>query len=171
MCSSATNLNDTYLLNCFYPFAFFSFMHKLWIFQWECRMIRRKISKGETTCHNKPHFCFVKGNIAKMVMQSGICPFEAKNNICSLAKFFFFLQKIRYLKLWYWGMHFMKIIFVVVSVICWLTSDMVQAVQNPCQMPLTLNVDNDILVNICHIISWPVQDNSRPRWNVSNLYV
>ena len=51
-------------------------------------MIRRKISKGETTCHNKPHFCFVKGNIAKMVMQSGICPFEAKNNIFSLANFF-----------------------------------------------------------------------------------
>ena len=51
-------------------------------------MIRRKISKGETTCHNKPHFCFVKGNITKIVMQSGICPFEAKNNIFSLANFF-----------------------------------------------------------------------------------
>ena len=57
-------------------------------FNEKSRMIRRKISKGETTCHNKPHFCFVKGNIAKMVMQSGICPFEAKNNIFSLANFF-----------------------------------------------------------------------------------
>ena len=43
-------------------------------------MIRRKISKGDIP--------FVKGNIAKMVMQSGICPFEAKNNIFSLANFF-----------------------------------------------------------------------------------
>ena len=59
---------------------------------------RAKIAKEDMTCHNKPHFCFVGAYIIKMVMQSGICPFEAKNNICSLAKFFFFLQKTRYLE-------------------------------------------------------------------------
>ena len=58
-------------------------------------MIRRKIAKGDMTCHNKPHSCFVGANIIKMVIQSGMCPFEAKNNICSLANFFF-LQKICY---------------------------------------------------------------------------
>ena len=33
-----------------------------------------------------------------------------------------------------------------------MTSDMVQALQNPCKMPLTLNIDNDILVNMSHDI-------------------
>ena len=118
-------------------------------FNEKCPMIGRKISKGDMICHNKPHFCFVRVNIIKMVKQSGICSFEAKSNICSLTNFFF-LQKIFYLETW--GMHFIGIIFIVVSMICWLTSYMVQAVQNPCKMPMTLNVDNDILVNMSHHI-------------------
>ena len=57
-------------------------------------MIRRKISKGDMTCHSKPHFCFVRANIIKMVMQSGIWPFEAKSNICSLAIFVFSTENL-----------------------------------------------------------------------------
>ena len=57
-------------------------------------MIRRKISKGDITCHNKPHFCFVRTNVIKMVMQSGIWPFETKNNICGLANFFLFTENL-----------------------------------------------------------------------------
>ena len=139
-------------------------------FNEKCPMIGRKISKGDMICHNKPHFCFVRVNIIKMVKQSGICPFEAKSNICSLTNFFFHRNDYKYnsykmhtsvskfdkksftLKLWYWGMHFIGIIFIVVSMICWLTSYMVQAVQNPCKMLMTLNVDNNILVNMSHHI-------------------
>ena len=57
-------------------------------------MIGRKIAKGDLTCHNKPHFCFVRTNIIKMVMQSGIWPFKAKNNICSLTNFFLFTENL-----------------------------------------------------------------------------
>ena len=57
-------------------------------------MIRRKISKEDITCHNKPHFCFVRTNVIKMVMQSGIWPFETKNNICGLANFFLFTENL-----------------------------------------------------------------------------
>ena len=54
----------------------------------------RKIAKGDMTCHNKPHFCFLRANVIKMVMQSGIWPFEAKNNICSLTNFFLFTENL-----------------------------------------------------------------------------
>ena len=57
-------------------------------------MIRRKIAKGDMNCYNKLHFCFVRTNIIKMVMQSGVCPFEAKNNICSLASCFLFPENL-----------------------------------------------------------------------------
>ena len=108
MCSSVTNLNDSYLLSCFCLFfllllllLFIHFPSLLFInyryFNEKCPMIGRKISKGDMICHNKPHFCFVRVNIIKMVKQSGICPFEAKSNICSLTNFFF-LQKIFYLE-------------------------------------------------------------------------
>ena len=50
---------------------------------------KAKIAKGDMTCHNKPHFCFVRTNIIKIVMQSGIWPFKVKNNTCSLTNFFF----------------------------------------------------------------------------------
>ena len=71
---------------------------KLLIFQWEMSNDKAKIAKGDMTCHNKPHFCFVRTNIIKIVMQSGIWPFKVKNNTCSLTNFFFFLQKICYLE-------------------------------------------------------------------------
>ena len=104
--SSVTNLNDSYLLSCFCLFLlllllFIHFPSLLFInyryFNEKCPMIGRKISKGDMICHNKQHFCFVRVNIIKMVKQSGICPFEAKSNICSLTNFFF-LQKIFYLE-------------------------------------------------------------------------
>ena len=130
MCSAATNLNDAYLLNCFF-FLFIHYPSLLWLNYWyfneKCLMIRRKIAKGDLTCHNKPHFCFVRTNVIKIVMQSGVCPFEAKNNICSLTNFFLFTENLLPRNVWYWGMYFIEIIFIVVSMICWLTSDMVQA--------------------------------------------
>ena len=49
-------------------------------------------------------------------------------------------------------MYFIEMIFIVVSVICRLTSDIVQATQNPCKMLMTLPVNNDILVNMSHHI-------------------
>ena len=45
-------------------------------------------------------------------------------------------------------MYFIEIIFIVVSMISGLTSDMVQAVQNPFKTLLTLTVNNDIIVNM-----------------------
>ena len=57
-------------------------------------MIGQKIAKGDLPCHNKPHFCFFRINIIKMVMQSGIWPFKAKNNICSLTNFFLFTENL-----------------------------------------------------------------------------
>ena len=117
-----------------------------------CIMIRRKIAKGDLTCHNKLHFCFVRTNIIKMVMQSAYALLKRKLIFAALLIFFSFYRKSVTLKLWYWGMHFIGIMFIVVSMICWLTSDMVQALQNPFKMPLTLNVDNNILVNMSHHI-------------------
>ena len=55
---------------------------------------KAKNSKGNMTCHSKPHFCFVRTNIIKMVMQSGIWPFKAKYNICSLANCFLFTENL-----------------------------------------------------------------------------
>ena len=60
-------------------------------------MIGRKIAKGDLTCHNKPHFCFVRTNIIKMVMQSGYA-FLKRKIIFAALLIFFFLQKICYLE-------------------------------------------------------------------------
>ena len=49
-------------------------------------------------------------------------------------------------------MYFIEIIFIVVSMISGLTSDMVEAVQNPFKTLLTLTVNNDIIVNMSHHI-------------------
>ena len=84
-------------LNCFLFLRFPLFMHKLWIFQWECLMIRRKIAKGDMTCHSKPNFCFVWTNIIKMVMQSGYSFLKRKIIFAALLIDFFF-QKICYLE-------------------------------------------------------------------------
>ena len=78
----------------FYFFTFLPFMQNYWYFNEKCLLIRRKIAKGDMTCHNKPHFCFLRANVIKMVMQSGIWLFEAKNNICSLANFFLFTENL-----------------------------------------------------------------------------
>ena len=102
----------------FYFFTFLPFMQNYWYFNEKCLMIGRKKAKGDLTCHNKPHFCFVRTNIIKMVMQSGIWPFEAKNNICSLTNFFLFTENLLPRNVWYWGMYFIEIIFIVVSMIC-----------------------------------------------------
>ena len=78
----------------FYFFTFLPFMQNYWYFNEKCLLIRRKIAKGDMTCHNKPHFCFLRANVIKMVMQSGIWPFEVKNNICSLTNFFLFTENL-----------------------------------------------------------------------------
>ena len=136
----------------FYFFTSLPFMQNYWYFNEKCLMIGRKIAKGDLTCHNKPNFCFVRTNVIKMVMQSVVCSFEAKNNICSLTNFFLFTENLLPRNVWYWGMYIREIIFIVVSMICWLTSNMVQAVQNPCKMLPTLTVNNDIIVNMSHHI-------------------
>ena len=97
MCSSATNLNDAYLLNCFYFFAFLSLCINYEQFNEKCRMTRRKIAKGDMTCHSKPHFCFVRTNIIKMVMQSGYAFLKRKTIFTGLLIVFYF-QKICYLE-------------------------------------------------------------------------
>ena len=55
---------------------------------------KAKNSKGNMTWHNKPHFCFVRTNIIKMVMQSGYAFLKRKNNICSLANCFLFPENL-----------------------------------------------------------------------------
>ena len=55
---------------------------------------KAKNSKGNMTWHNKPHFCFVRTNIIKMVMQSGYAFLKRKNNICSLATCFLFPENL-----------------------------------------------------------------------------
>ena len=73
--------------------------------------------KKDITCHNKPHFCSVRTNIIKMVMQSGMWPFEAKNNICSLA-YFFFTENLLLRDVKIEVCILIGIIFIVVSMIC-----------------------------------------------------
>ena len=95
--TNATNVNDPYLLDCFF-FFFFSISFSLCInygySNEKCLTIRRKIGKGDMTCRNNPHFRFAGINIVKMVMQSSVCPFEANNNICSPANFFLFTEDL-----------------------------------------------------------------------------
>ena len=57
-------------------------------------MIGRKIAKGDLTCHNKPHFCFVRTNIIKMVMQSGYAFLMRKIIFAALLIFFLFTENL-----------------------------------------------------------------------------
>ena len=58
---------------------------------------KAKNSKGNMTCHSKPHFCFVTTNIIKMVMPSGYS-FLMRKIIFAALLIVFFLQKICYLE-------------------------------------------------------------------------
>ena len=53
MRSSATNLNNAYLHDCFFFKSFsFSFLHKLWIFKWEMSNDKAKVAKGDNLSRN-----------------------------------------------------------------------------------------------------------------------
>ena len=156
MRSSATNLNDAYLLNFLkLLLLFIHFPSLLYInyryFNEKCPMIGRKISKEDMNCHNKLHV-LLEQTSAKWWCSQAYALLKRKATFAALLTFFSFYRKSVTLQLWYWGMHFIGNRFIVVSTIYWLTSDMVQALQNPWKILLTLNVDNNILVNMSHQI-------------------
>ena len=156
MRSSATNLNDAYLLNFLkLLLLFIHFPSLLYInyryFNEKCPMIGRKISKEDMNCHNKLHV-LLEQTSAKWWCSQAYALLKRKATFAALLTFFSFYRKSVTLQLWYWGMHFIGNRFIVVSTIYWLTSDMVQALQNPWKILLTLNVDNNILFNMSHQI-------------------
>ena len=120
-------------------------------FNEKCPMIGRKISKEDMNCHNKLHV-LLEQTSAKWWCSQAYALLKRKATFAALLTFFSFYRKSVTLQLWYWGMHFIGNRFIVVSTIYWLTSDMVQALQNPWKILLTLNVDNNILVNMSHQI-------------------
>ena len=78
----------------FYFFTFLPFMQNYWYFNEKCLMIGRKIAKGDLTCHNKPHFCFLRASKWWCSLAYGLLK---RKIIFAALLIFFFLQKICYL--------------------------------------------------------------------------
>ena len=97
MCSSATNLNDTYLLNCFYFFAFLSLCINYKYFNEKCRMIRRKIAKGTWPVTVNHIFVLLEQTSSKWWCSQACALLKRKIIFAALLVVFFF-QKICYLE-------------------------------------------------------------------------